>query len=186
MKRRIVRENLGNYYCFYVIIQLRFTRGYLHLLICFCLWELELVCLLWHFLPNHFSNIIIKTLLLLYLPISSGNAHLFSSTLEIILNLLWIADSSSFLSTLEDKGEGNHFVFFPSSETSFFFSVFVLSNELSTPLGIDWTALLSSQLFFCLMALVNQLFYLVSHLLSLPLYFPSENPSSELETDHRF
>ena len=101
-------------------------------------WELD--CILWHFFQNHFQVYFWKKLLA-YLVISSGNSHLLSSALEMVLTFLWITESSPMLSDSEEElddwhGEEAVFCFFPPS--SLIFSPPSI-YRVSTALGSGWT-----------------------------------------------
>ena len=88
-----------------------------------------------------FSGLYFWKNLLACLVISSGNFHLLSSALEMILTFLWITESSSLLSNSEEDlddwhGEGDFFVFFP-----YFFNFFSPPPiyGISTTSGLGWT-----------------------------------------------
>ena len=99
--------------------------------------------------------------LLTYLVIPSGNSHLLSSALEMILTFLWMTEFSSSLSDTEEEVddwqvEEDLFWFFPLSSLIFSFSRLWSLYTVSV---------------CCQMALIDRYFYLLSHLLPLPLYF---------------
>ena len=76
------------------------------------------------FLSKSFSGIYFWKNLLTYLVIYSGNSHLLSSPLEMILTFLWITESSFTLSNSKEElddwhGEEDIFWFFPLSSLIF-------------------------------------------------------------------
>ena len=108
--------------------------------------------------------------LLTYLVIPSGNSHLLSSALEMNITFLWMTEFSSSLSDTEEEvddwqGEEDLFWFFPLSSLIFSFSRLWSLYTVSV---------------YCQMALVNRYFYLLSHLLPLPLYFTQKHLSPKL------
>ena len=80
------------------------------------------------FFQIFFRNIFLKK----FVGISSGNSHLLSSALEMILTFLWTAESSSSLSDLEEElddwhGEDASFWLFSLSSLIFSCSLFMES-----------------------------------------------------------
>ena len=107
------------------------------------------------FFSKSFSGIYFWKHLLTYLVIYSGNSHLLSLPLEMILTFLWITESSSTLSNSKEEldewhGEEDIFWFFPLS--SLIFSPPPAPPpfmESLLPRGLTEQSLLSLLLFCC-------------------------------------
>ena len=101
------------------------------------------------FFSKSFSGIYFWKHLLTYLVIYSGNSHLLSLPLEMILTFLWITESSSTLSNSKEEldewhGEEDIFWFFPLSSLIF-------SPPLPPPLHL-WSL-------YCLGVWLNSLYW---------------------------
>ena len=101
------------------------------------------------FFPYPFQKYISEKKLLAHLVISSGNSHLLSSALIMILNFLWTIESSSLLSNWEvelDDWRRGSFLFPP-----FFFLIFSFSPFMESllPWGPAEKSLVSLLLSCC-------------------------------------